>query len=115
GVDRGASASREEREAAGAIGGAAAEITGAPFVSFWTADPHSRRLDLRAVSDERPGADLPFTSMEFGRGSVGWVAAHGRILDVADVFSDLRFTARAWRQGHGVTSLLEVPVALDSG
>src|SRR5215831_3671851 len=112
-VNRVVSSSLDEREALGAIARAAAEITGAPFVSFWTADPHSRRLDLRAVSDERPGADLPFTSMEFGRGSVGWVAAHGRILDVADVLSDLRFTARAWWQGHGFTSFLGVPVALD--
>src|SRR5262249_50283659 len=64
-------------------------------------------------SDERPGADLPFTSMEFGRGSVGWVAAHGGILEVADVFSDARFTARAWWQGHGFTSFLGVPVVLD--
>src|SRR5262249_54587006 len=112
-VNRVVSSSLDEREALGAIARAAAEITGAPFVSFWTADPRSRRLELRAVSDERPGADLPFTSIEFGRGSVGWVAAHGRILDVADVFSDLRFTARAWWQGHGFTSFLGVPVALD--
>src|SRR5215813_1588386 len=112
-VNRVVSSSLDEREALGAIARAAAEITGAPFVSFWTADPRSRRLELHAVSDERPGADLPFTSIEFGRGSVGWVAAHGRILDVADVFSDLRFTARAWWQGHGFTSFLGVPVALD--
>ena len=112
-VNRVVSASLDEGEALGAIARAAAEITGAPFVSFWTADPRSRRLELRAVSDERPGADLPFTSMEFGRGSVGWVAAHGGILEVADVFSDARFTARAWWQGHGFTSFLGVPVVLD--
>ena len=84
------SSSLDEGEALGAIAGAAAEITGAPFVSFWIADHTTRRLALRAVSDERLGAELPFTSIDFGQGSVGWVAAEERILDVADVFSDPR-------------------------
>ena len=88
------SSSLDEGEALGAIARAAAEITGAPFVSFWIADPATRRLVLGAVSDPRPGADLPFRSINFGQGSVGWVAAEGRILDVVDVFSDPRFTAQ---------------------
>jgi GAF domain-containing protein/CheY-like chemotaxis protein len=112
-VNQVVSSSLDEREALGAIACAAAEIAGASFVSFWIADPATRRLALRAVSDERPGADLPFTSIDFGRGSVGWVAAHGRILDVADVFSDSRFDARGWWEGHGFTSFLGVPVTLD--
>ena len=112
-VNRVVSSSLDEGEALGAIARAAAEITGAPFVSFWSADQTTRRLVLRAVSDERPGADLPFTSIDFGQGSVGWVAAEGRILDVTDVFADPRFDARAWWQGHGFTSFLGVPVVLD--
>jgi len=107
------SSSLDEGEALGAIARAAAELTGAPFVSFWIADQASRRLALRAVSDERPGADLPFTSIGFGEGSVGWVAAAGGMLDVADVFSDARFPARDWWRGHGFTSFLGVPVMLD--
>jgi GAF domain-containing protein len=107
------SSSLDEGEALGAIAHAAAEITGAPFVSFWIADPATRRLELGAVSDPRPGADLPFRSINFGQGSVGWVAAEGRILDVVDVFSDPRFTAKNWWQGHGFTSFVGVPVMLD--
>jgi len=107
------SSSLDEGEALGAIARAAAEITGAPFVSFWIADPATRRLVLGAVSDPRPGADLPFRSINFGQGSVGWVAAEGRILDVVDVFSDPRFTARGWWRGHGFTSFVGVPVVLE--
>jgi len=107
------SSSLDEGQALGAIARAAAEITGASFVSFWIADPAAGRLVLRAVSDEQPGADLPFASFAFGEGSVGWVAAAGRILEVADVFSDPRFHARDWWQGHGFTSFVGVPVILD--
>ena len=107
------SSSLDEGEALGAIARAAAEITGAPFVSFWIADPAKRRLVVGAVSDPRPGADLPFRSIDFGQGSVGWVAAEGRILDVVDIFSDPRFTAKSWWQGHGFTSFAGVPVILD--
>jgi len=107
------SSSLDEGEALGAIARAAAEITGAPFVSFWIADPAKRRLVLGAVSDPRPEADLPFRSIDFGQGSVGWVAAEGRILDVVDIFSDPRFTAKSWWQGHGFTSFAGVPVVLD--
>jgi GAF domain-containing protein len=107
------SSSLDEGEALGAIARAAAEITGAPFVSFWIADAATRRLVLGAVSDPRPGADLPFRSIKFGQDSVGWVAAEGRILDVVDVFSDPRFTAQGWWRGHGFTSFVGVPVVLE--
>jgi GAF domain-containing protein len=103
------SSSLDEDEALGAIARAAAEITGAPFVSFWIADAATRQLVLGAVSDPRPGADLPFRSINFGQGSVGWVAAEGRILDVVDVFSDPRFTAQDWWRGHGFTSFVGYP------
>src|SRR5258705_6103632 len=107
------SSSLDEGEALGAIARAAAEITGAPFVSFWIADPATRRLVLGAVSDPRPGDDLAFRSINFGQGSLGWVAAEGRILDVVDVFSDPRFTAQGWWRGHGFTSFVGGPVVLE--
>jgi GAF domain-containing protein/signal transduction histidine kinase/CheY-like chemotaxis protein len=108
------SSSLDEREVLGAIARAAAELTGASFVSFWVADETERRLELRAVSDERPGADLPFASVDFGQGGVGWVAAERRMLEVADVFADSRFPGQAsWWQGHGFKSFVGVPVLLD--
>ncbi len=107
------SSSLDEREVLGAIARAVAELTGASFVSFWVADEAGQRVTLRAVSDERPGTDLPFTSLGFGEGSVGWVAAERHILEVADVFADARFAARAWWQGRDLKSFLGVPVLLD--
>jgi len=108
------SSSLDEREVLGAIARAAAELTGASFVSFWVADEAERRLQLRAVSDERPGADLPFTSVEFGQGGVGSVAAECRMLEVPDVFADARFPGQmSWWQGHGFKSFVGVPVLLD--
>ena len=112
-VNQVVSSSLDEREVLGAIARAAAELTGASFVSFWVADEAAQRVTLRAVSDERPGKDLPFTSVGFGEGSVGWVAAERRILEVADVFADARFAARAWWQGRDLKSFLGVPVLLD--
>src|SRR4030095_4427881 len=84
------SSSLDEGEALGAIARAAAEITGAPFVSFCVADPVTRRLVLGAVSDPRPGADLPFRSIDFGQGSVGGVAAGGSTPHVVHGFSYAR-------------------------
>ena len=105
--------SLDEREVLGAIARAAAELTGASFVSFWVADEAARRVALRAVFDEPPGKELPFTSLGFGEGSVGWVAAERRILEVADVFGDARFVAPAWWKGRDLKSFLGVPVVLD--
>jgi PAS domain S-box-containing protein len=108
------SSSLDEREVLSAIARAAAELTGASFVSFWVADEAERRLQLRAVSDERFGADLPFTWVKFGLGGVGWVAAGRRMLEVADVFADTRFPGQAsWWQRHGFKSFVGVPVLLD--
>jgi len=107
------SSSLDEGEVLGAIAHAAAELTGASFVSFWVADEAAQRVTLRAVSDERLGKDLPFTSIGFGEGSVGWVAAERRILEVADVFADERFAALTWWQGRDLKSFLGVPVLLD--
>jgi len=107
------SSSLDEREVLGAIAHAAAELTGASFVSFWVADEAAQRVTLKAVSDERPGMELPFTSLAFGEGSVGWVAAERRILEVADVFGDPRFAALPWWKGRDLKSFLGVPVLLD--
>src|SRR5713101_9069004 len=113
-VNQVVSSSLDESEVLGAIARAAAELTGASFVSFWVADKAERRLQLRAVSDERFGADLPFTWLEFGQSGVGWVAAGRRMLEVADVFADTRFPGQAsWWQGHGFKSFVGVPVLLD--
>ncbi len=113
-VNQVVSSSLDEREVLGAIARAAAELTGASFVSFWVADEAERRLQLKAVSDERAGADLPFTSLEFGEGGVGWVAVERRLLEVPDVFADARFPGQAaWWKGHDFKSFVGVPVLLE--
>ena len=97
-----------------AIARAAAELTGAPFVSFWVADrPRAGSTLGRGVGRAARGPICPSGRWSFGQGSVGWVAAERRILEVVDVFADPRFTEQGWWQGHGFTSFVGVPVVLE--
>ncbi len=107
------SSSLDMGEVLTAIARAAAEFMGVPFVSVWVADEGAGMLTLRAVSDEELAGDLPLTLFGYGEGSVGWVAQHRAPLDVPDVLSDPRFTARGWWQTHRLTSFHGVPVVLE--
>src|SRR5436853_492191 len=51
-VNRVVSSSLDESEVLGTIARAAAEMMGAPFVSFWVADEVTHTVTRRAVSDE---------------------------------------------------------------
>ncbi|MGH7313851.1 MAG: GAF domain-containing protein, partial [Candidatus Rokuibacteriota bacterium] len=111
-VNRIVSSSLDTAEVLRTIARAAAELMGGTLVTFWIADESTRTLRIGAFSDERIGADFPIASQAFGDGAAGWVAAHRRPLDVADVRGDARFVAREWGARHGIVSFFGVPLLL---
>jgi diguanylate cyclase (GGDEF)-like protein len=92
------------------IAEAAAELTGAPSVSFWVADEVTRQLHLRAMSPDHAVADFPTHTLGFDDGIAGWVAAHGRSLEVPDVFQDPRTFAVKWFRKHNLSSAYATPI-----
>ncbi len=95
------------------IAEAAAELPGATVASIWVAREESRTLEVVSFSDPVMEADWPVRTMSFEQGLNGWVARHGRVLNVADAFGDDRFIASDWWQRQGLSSYLGVPVILD--
>ena len=93
------------------IAEAAIELSAAPAVSFWTADEHRRELVLR-VTMTRDGRveDFPLKRLRFDQGIEGWVAAHGRALDVPNVPTDPRAMAGEWLEARGLTSVYATPI-----
>jgi diguanylate cyclase (GGDEF)-like protein len=96
------------------IAGAAAELTGAPTVWLWVADEPQRQLELRATSDASPSREFPVRSLRFDQGIEGWVATHGRALDVPDVDADPRIFAREWFEVRGLSSAYATPIVFHS-
>jgi diguanylate cyclase (GGDEF)-like protein len=93
---------------------AAAELTGAPTVSFWVADESRRQLELRAMSDDQTAADFPVRTLRFDQGIEGWVASHGRALNVPEVSSEPRVYATDWFRTHGLSSAYATPIVFHS-
>src|SRR5215831_10086066 len=89
---------------------AAADLMAAPAVGVWIADEARRILDLQGISDDRLAADHPAKRVAFGEGPAGWVAAHGRVLDSPDMFTDPRTLDQGWLRAHGVSSGLFTPI-----
>jgi PAS domain S-box-containing protein len=112
-VDQLVSSSLEIDEVLHGIARAAAELMGAPVVSFWLADEREQTLAVRAVSDMADGGGYPARSQRFGEGGVGWVAQHRRPLNVANVAEDARFADGEWHRRTDLRSFLAVPVSLD--
>src|SRR5262245_47185576 len=104
------SASLNTADVLGAIVRAAADLMGAPAVGVWIADEARRMLELRGISDDRLAVDHPAKNVAFGEGPAGWVAAHGRVLDSPDMFSDPRTLDQSWLRAHGVSSGLFTPI-----
>ena len=96
------------------IAEAAAELTRAPVAVVWVADESRRQLELRAMSGDRTAADFPSDMVRFDHGIVGWVATHGRPLNVPDVFADSRTLAREWYRAHELTSVHATPIVVHS-
>jgi GAF domain-containing protein len=95
------------------IAEAAAQLPGATVASIWLAREESRTLEVVSLSDPVIDAEWTVRTMSFEQGLNGWVARHGRVLNVPDVFKDERFIASDWWRRHGLSSFLGVPVILD--
>jgi GAF domain-containing protein len=92
---------------------AAAQLAGAAVASIWIANEEKRTLEVVSFSDPVMDADWPVRTFSFDQGVLGWVARHGRVLNVPDAFKDGRFVAVEWWRRHGLSSFLGVPVILD--
>jgi GAF domain-containing protein len=92
---------------------AAAQLPGAAVASIWLANEEERVLDVVNFSDPAMDADWPVRTLSFDQGVLGWVARHGRVLNVPDAFTDGRFVALDWWRRHGLSSFLGLPVILD--
>src|SRR5207247_617272 len=112
-VNQVVSSSLDESEVLGTIARAAAEMMGAPFVSFWVADEVTHTVTRRAVSDEAMAEGLPAAPVAYGEGALGWIAERRQSLDVPDVTRDERFALRDWWAARGLSSFLGVPVMLE--
>ncbi len=107
------SSSLDNERVLGEIARAAAQLPGASVASFWLANEASRTLQLVSFSDPAMDADFPYRMVSFDQGVMGWVARHGRLLNVADAPKDGRVVAPDWWRHHGLSSYLGVPVILD--
>src|SRR6266511_2776707 len=97
----------------GEIAKAAAQLPGVSLASFWLANEKSKTLELVSFSDPDMDADFPYRTVSFDQGVLGWVARHGRFLNVADAPKDGQIVAPEWWHRHGLSSFLGVPVILD--
>jgi GAF domain-containing protein len=95
------------------IAEAAAELPGATVASIWLANEEGRTLEVVGFSDPSMDADWPVRTIGFDQGALGWVARHGRLLNVPDAFEDGRFVASEWWRRHELSSFLGVPVIQD--
>lgn len=92
---------------------AAAQLPGAAVASMWLANEEKRTLEVVNFSDPVMDADWPVRTFSFDQGVLGWVARHGRVLNVPDAFKDGRFQALDWWRRHGLSSFLGLPVIVD--
>jgi GAF domain-containing protein len=92
---------------------AAAQLPGAAVASIWLANEEKRTIEVVNFSDPAMDADWPLRTMSFDQGVLGWVARHGRLLNIPDAFTDGRFMALDWWRRHGLSSFLGLPVIVD--
>jgi GAF domain-containing protein len=92
---------------------AAAQLPGAAAAAIWLANEEKRTLEIVNFSDPVMDADCPMRTVGYEEGVIGWVARHGRLLNVPDAFKDDRFAALDWWRRHGLTSYLGLPVIQD--
>ncbi len=92
---------------------AAAQLPGAVVASIWLANEETKSLQADNMSDPVMEADWPRRTLGFEQGVIGWVARHGRILNVPNVFKDDRIMTLDWWRRHGLNSFLGLPVIQD--
>jgi len=107
------SSSLDSREVLIEITRAAARLSGAPRVAFYTIDPIKGVLEARAISADEAPEDFPIQDLPFGEDGAGWIAVNQQVLNVPDVFADARFVARDWYARYGLRSVYGMPVIVD--
>ena len=95
------------------IANTAVDLVGAPFVLFWVLDPVRRVLEVGASSPGPAADDFGQPTYDLSEGLSGWIATHGRPLEVPDLFADERFLARDWALRHGFQRFYGLPLRLD--
>jgi GAF domain-containing protein len=95
------------------IAEAAAELPGAAAASIWLVSEETRMLEVVSFSDPVVDADRSLRTMSFDQGLSGWVARHGRVLNVPDVFKDGRTPVPDWWRRQAFSSFLGLPVIQD--
>jgi PAS domain S-box-containing protein len=93
---------------------ATAKLMDAPLVILSIADATTQTLDVVAFSDEAMRPDCPIQTVRFGEGAYGWIAPHQRILNVANVFEDDRFSGLDWWERHHLQSYYGIPIVHQS-
>ncbi|HUF93685.1 MAG TPA: ATP-binding protein, partial [Candidatus Limnocylindria bacterium] len=98
-----------------AIARSAAAIMDVPAVSFWTLEPATGELWLRAFSSPELREDFPYERLRAGDGVLGRIAAESVTIDVPDVFADEQVIAREWFVRHGLRSFYGLPITGPDG
>ena len=92
------------------IATAAADLLSAPVVAMWTADEGARLLHRRVLASATADASQSVTTLAFGEGIVGIVAATREPLNVPDVIADGRVVSVEWFEAQGLRSSLGLPI-----
>ncbi len=83
-------------------------------VSMGLIEPTTGDIRFEAILMGPLFADLPPVKLRKGQGIAGWVAEHGELVIVNDVYSDERFYARVDRQsGFQTRSMICVPLKVE--
>jgi signal transduction histidine kinase len=77
---------------------------------FWLADEEHRTLTFRSASAPGIAEDFPQPVVDYGVGSVGWIARRRAPLRIDDIFADERIYQRDWWKRWGITAFAGYPV-----
>jgi GAF domain-containing protein len=91
----------------------AAQLMQVPNVLFWVADEETRILTPVGFSDPAVAERFPVTTLGFGEGLVGWVAAHRQPLNLRDVFADRRLERPDIWRAEGMRAFHGIPVVFE--
>jgi hypothetical protein len=85
---------------------ATAALLRVPNVTIWMADAGTRTLTIKACSDTKMRQRIPRTPLDYGYGSLGWVAQHRQALHIPNGFAAPHIPVWA----HGFRSCLALPI-----
>lgn len=97
------------------IARAAAHLMGTDVVSIWLADEAAQTVSVRAFSDPLIGAAFPLTTLCYGEGGTGRVAAARQPHYAPNFTDDANVPAVEFWRTRGIRDFLAVPVLHDGG